>query len=160
MALAEAYPQLSFTVQDLAEVIPPRANKGGICARLQFQAQNFFNPQPVSGADVYLLRMILHNWGADDAVRILSGIIPAMSEQSRIIVMDTVLPAPGSVPASRERILRLRDMAMMQVFNSHERTLEDWKLLFEKADKRLKLRGVNQPVGSVMSLMELTLDKE
>lgn len=157
MALSEAYPQLSVTVQDLAVVIPPSANNGSVCSRLQYQAHDFFDPQPVSGADVYLLRMILHNWGADDAARILSNIIPAMREQSRIIIMDTVLPAPASVPASRERILRLRDMTMMQVFNSHERALDDWQLLFEKTDKRLKLLRVNQPVGSLMSLMELVL---
>lgn len=116
-----------------------------------------FESQPISGADAYLLRMILHDWSDDDAVRILSNITSAMGERSRVLVMDTLLPDPGSVPASRERLLRLRDMTMMQVFNSRERGLSDWLRLFATADKRLKLLSVNQPFGSVMSLMELGL---
>lgn len=125
---------------------------------LQFHAHDFFQPQPASGAGVYLLRMILHDWPDEDAARILANLVPAMSNRSRILVMDIILPAPGSVPVSRERILRLRDMTMMQVFNSHERELDDWKAVFQKADGRLRLLNVHQPVGSTMSLMELGLD--
>ena len=109
---------------------------------------------------MYLLRLILHDWSDVDAARMLANIVPAMGKGSRIVVMDIVMPAPGSVPCSRERLLRLRDMTMMQVFNSHEREMEDWKSVFERADERLRLRGVYQPFGSVMSLMELGLAEE
>ena len=49
-----------------------------------------------------------------------------MDAKSRIIIMDTVLPKPGSVPVSVERIARARDMTMLQAFNSKERDLDDW----------------------------------
>jgi 6-hydroxytryprostatin B O-methyltransferase len=133
-------------------------NDNAFSSRLQFHAHDFFQPQPVSGAGVYLLRMILHDWPGEDAARILANLVPAMSNRSRILVMDIILPAPGSIPVSRERILRSRDMTMMQVFNSHERGLDDWKGVFQKADGRLRLLNAHQPVGSAMSLMELGLD--
>ncbi|RMJ29050.1 o-methyltransferase [Aspergillus sp. HF37] len=158
IALAEAYSALSFVIQDLPEVMDRASHDNALSSSLQFHAHDFFQPQPVSGASVYLLRMILHDWPDEDAARILANLVPAMSNRSRVLVMDIILPAPGSVPVSRERILRLRDMTMMQVFNSHERGLDDWKAVFQKADGRLRLLNVHQPVGSAMSLMELGLD--
>lgn len=100
--------------------------------------------------------MILHDWPTTDCVKILKTIIPAMGPHSKIIIMDTILPEPGSVPLARERILRSRDMVMMQVFNSAERELSEWKEMFEETGK-LRLESWELPVGSVMGLMVLGL---
>jgi sterigmatocystin 8-O-methyltransferase len=61
---AQKLPQIKFIVQDLEEVIAegreevcPDALKG----RVQYQANNFFEGQPVKGADVYYMRHILHD---------------------------------------------------------------------------------------------------
>lgn len=72
--------------------------------------------------------------------------------------MDTVLPAPGEVPMYKESLLRVRDLTMMQVFNSSERSMEDWTELFENVDRRLKVKNLVQPQGSNMSVMELGLE--
>lgn len=180
MALAKAHADLNFIVQDLPEVISgaelqqQQQQLGNAAAasslgdqeedvppltqRIKFQAYNFFEKQPTSGADVYLLRMILHDWSFDEAVRILSNIIPALKKDSMIIIMDTVLPDPGSIPAAQERLLRVRDLTMMQVFNSQERAIEDWLAIFDRVDSRLKMRNLTRPFGSVMALMELVLE--
>jgi 6-hydroxytryprostatin B O-methyltransferase len=129
-----------------------------ISSRIFFQGHNFFEKQPFKGAQVYLLRMILHDWPANEATTILKNIVPALNKGSRILIMDSVLPKPGSLPSTQERLLRARDMTMMQAFNSLERDLEDWKELLRAADERLKMVNVVQPLGSVMSVMELTLD--
>ena len=127
--------------------------------RITFQAHDFTHEQPVRGADVYLLRMILHDWPDAEAVEILRKTIAAMdNESSRLLIMDTVLPMPGSVPVSIERILRVRDLFMAQTFNSKERDLGDWKTLFATADPRLRLVGVIQPFGSAMSVLEMVVD--
>lgn len=166
IALAKMYPDLNFIVQDLPEVvadgdqITAALNDSSVSRRIKFQPHNFFEPQPVIGANIYLLRMILHDWAFDDAVEILTCLIPALKRGSRIVIMDTVLPVPGSIPAARERLLRVRDMTMMQVFNSQERSIEDWEAISGTADSRLKIRSVNQPFGSVMSLIELQLMDE
>lgn len=124
--------------------------------RIQFQAHSFFEEQPIIAAKVYLLRMILHDWSFDDAVKILSRLVEAMDSNSRIIVMDTVLPDPGSIPVTQERLLRVRDLTMAQVFNSHERDMEAWNSVFTAVEGgKLKVKSTVQPVGSVMSLLEL-----
>ncbi|GAB7350134.1 hypothetical protein MBLNU459_g0806t2 [Dothideomycetes sp. NU459] len=164
IALAQAYDQLVFIVQDL----PTNAENGrknvetlpcNISSRITFQAHDFNDSQPVQQADIYLLRMILHDWPDEDAIKILQNIVAVMQQgQSRLLIMDTVLPAPGSVPLSVERIARARDLTMMQAFNSKERDLEDWKGLLKMSDQRLRIVAVVQPVGSAMSVLEVVLD--
>lgn len=125
-------------------------------SRLTFQTHDFTQAQPVSGADVYLLRMILHDWSDDEAAKILKNTIAAFDKaKSRLIIMDTVLPEPGSVPVSVERIVRARDLTMMQAFNSKERDLDGWKDLLAAADHDLHLVNMVQPTGSAMSVLEV-----
>jgi 6-hydroxytryprostatin B O-methyltransferase len=129
-----------------------------IASRITFQGHDFMNPQPVQGANVYLLRMILHDWADADATSILKNIVAAMdSTKSRILIMDTVLPKPGSVPVSVERIMRARDLTMMQAFNIHERDELDGRGLITAADPKLQLLNVVQPFGSAMAVLELAL---
>lgn len=42
---------------------------------------------------VYLLRHILHDWPTPDCYRILRNLIPSMSQESRIIVAEQVMPS-------------------------------------------------------------------
>lgn len=130
-----------------------------IASRLTFQSHDFTKPQPIQAANVYLLRMILHDWPDDEAAAILRNIVAAMDKaKSRLLIMDTVLPKPGSVPVSVERIVRVRDLTMMQAFNSKERDLDGWMDLLVAADPNLQLVGVKQPYGSAMSVLEVALD--
>jgi hypothetical protein len=46
---------------------------------------------------------------------------------------------------------------MMSLLNSSERDLDSWVSLFHKADARLRLLKVVQPLGSALSIMELEL---
>ncbi|KAF7546524.1 hypothetical protein G7Z17_g8369 [Cylindrodendrum hubeiense] len=167
IALARSFPDLNFIVQDL----PDNANAGrqaaettlpnNILSRITFQGHDFTQPQPVAGADVYLLRMILHDWPDHVAITILKNLVPVLEKgTAKLLIMDTVLPAPGQVPNSVERIVRVRDLTMMQVFNSHERDLEQWRALLAAADEGLRLRQVTKPFGSAMSLLEVELDRD
>jgi 6-hydroxytryprostatin B O-methyltransferase len=171
IALAKVYPDLKFVVQDL----PENASAGqknalatlssDILSRLTFQGHDFTKPQPVKDGNIYLLRMILHDWPDHVSITILRQLVPALTEQRangtrpKLLVMDTVLPAPGQVPVSVERNVRVRDMTMMQVFNSHERDLEQWTALLAAADARLKIRQVIEPFGSAMSLLEVEVEE-
>ncbi|RPA88298.1 putative O-methyltransferase [Ascobolus immersus RN42] len=164
-ALAKAHKHLKFVVQDLGEVVDnvdqtladcPEHVKG----RITYRTHNFFEEQPIKGADVYLLRMIIHDWPEEQAILILKNLVPAMKNRSRMIIADTVLPRPGRIPLSKERLLRVRDLTMLQVFNSLERSEEDWKELLAKVDTRLKLRAVREPFGSVMGILEVVFEEE
>ncbi|KAH7257939.1 putative O-methyltransferase [Fusarium tricinctum] len=166
IALAQEFPQLSFIVQDLPSVVSGAEQQlasfadGDLPGRIKFQGHSFFESQPVVGADVYLLRMILHDWAFEDSVKILRNLRPALTSRSRILIMDTVLPNPGSIPASKERLLRVRDLTMMQVFNSLERGIEDWRVIFAEVDPGLVVESVSTPPGSNLSLIELSLGNE
>lgn len=126
-----------------------------IASRISFQEHDFFKSQPVDKADVYLLRMILHDWADADAIIILRRLVSAMDSHSRLIIMDSVLPRSGSIPSAEERMLRVRDMTMLEAFNSLERDEEDWRRLLATADQSLTLRGIREPRGSTLSLLEV-----
>ncbi|KAM0187016.1 hypothetical protein ACHAPA_011850 [Fusarium lateritium] len=163
VALAQEFPHLSFIVQDLPSVVSGAEQQlasfgdGDLPGRIKFQPHSFFEAQPYVGADVYLLRMILHDWAFEDSVKILRNLIPALTSGSKILIMDTVMPSPGSIPASKERLLRVRDLTMMQVFNSLERGIEDWRQIFAAVDTALVVESVSHPPGSNLSLIELSL---
>lgn len=166
ISLAKELPNLTFIVQDLPANVESGRKAAAesslpadIVSRITFQAHDFTQPQPVRGADAYLLRMILHDWPDDEATKILKNIVAAMEKpKSRLLIMDTVLPKPGAEPVSVERIARARDLTMMQAFNSKERDLDDWKELIAAADPNLRLVRVVQPFGSAMSILEVVID--
>ncbi|KAJ5703181.1 hypothetical protein N7488_010729 [Penicillium malachiteum] len=165
IALAQNFPDLTFIVEDLPEVadagpsyLESRDEPRELASRISYKACSFFDPQPVNDGDVYLLRMILHDWGFDDSVKIMSRLFETLKPGARILIMDSVLPDPGSIPSSKELPLRMRDLTMLQVFNSQERDVEDWKKIFTRVDSRLTVKQIIQPAGSVMSIIELALE--
>lgn len=164
VVLAKVSPDLDFIIQDLPhvveagiEAIRERAEPG-IASRIQFQEYNFFERQPVEGAEVYLFRQIFHNWDFTNSAKILKKTVDSMGKNSHVLIMDFVIPDPGSVPSVNERVLRSRDVGMMQLFNSLERDLEGWKALLEAVDSRLRINAVNTPVGSFMSVIDVVLE--
>ncbi|KAL8921411.1 MAG: hypothetical protein Q9208_005737 [Pyrenodesmia sp. 3 TL-2023] len=173
IALANEFPRLKFIIQDLPEMIGNSpghlaALPASVRSRISCQAHNFFEEQPVKTAEVFLMRIIFHDWPDKEATSILKNLLPALKTPgSRLVIMDTVLPAAGSVAASEEALLRVRDLTtfsfpvvVLQAFNSKERELNDWERLFsfasaDAADGKLVLKSVNKPLGSVMSLLEV-----
>lgn len=104
--------------------------------------------------------MILHDWPFSDALKILKNHLEALkvNTRSRLVIMDTVLPLPGSISIVEEALLRVRDLTMIQAFNSKERELGEFENLFAKAcdqDGSLVLKQITKPPGSVMSVMEV-----
>lgn len=136
--------------------------------RIKTFPHNFFQPQPIRNANVYLMRMVLHNHTDAESVEILSHLVPALksSPSARLLIMDTVLPDPGSVGAVDEALMQYRDLTMTQVFNTKERELGEFEGLFEKASSagngngnegegRLVLKKMGRAVGSALSMMEV-----
>lgn len=157
IALAEAFPNFKFIVQDLPDTIEssgpvPETLPSSVAGRLRYQNHDFFTPH----VDVFLLRMIIHDWPTAEATQIIRNVVDSIKPGGKLIIMDTVLPPPGSVPAVTEAALRVRDLSMMQVHNSKERELDEWvALLKEGGDGRLRLQNVVQPFGSLMSVWEV-----
>ena len=108
MAIARTFPSLHCIVQDRREVIEVAYQKSDheTAIRVVFMEHDFFAKQPIMGADVYLLRWILHDWSVKYALQILRGLVPALKKGSRIVVCEHVLPEPGSVTLYQERAMR------------------------------------------------------
>jgi hypothetical protein len=47
---------------------------------------DFFTPQPVKDADIYLYRWIFHNWDDEKSISILRNLIPALKKGAMIQV--------------------------------------------------------------------------
>lgn len=75
--------------------------------------------------------------------------------------MDAVLPPPGSISVVEEALVRVRDLTMMQAFNSRERELGEFEELFEQAGDeggRLVVKNLVKPLGSMLSVMEVAYE--
>ena len=53
---------------------------------------DFFTPQPVQNAAVFLLRMITHDWPDESVTRILLQLRHAATPQTKLVVLDYILP--------------------------------------------------------------------
>ncbi|KAF2867548.1 sterigmatocystin 8-O-methyltransferase [Massariosphaeria phaeospora] len=172
-ALAAEFPELNFVVQDLpatvekARSLSPTLFSPSVLERISYQEHDFFQPQPQPSGrkpDVFLLRMILHDWKDDDAAKILKNLASAMGpkvrnkHEPRMIIMDIVMPdAAGSISRVQEMQLRVRDLTMLQAHNARERELRDWYALIDSADCGLVLRNHVRPFNSILSIMEVAI---
>ena len=94
---------MKCVIQDLPIVI--EAGRKGLTEcqdQITFMEHDFFAEQPIKAANVYLLRQILHDWSDKYATKILKAIVPAMNEDSTIIIMENFLPEPGLVSKHKE----------------------------------------------------------
>lgn len=55
-------------------------------------AHDFFTPQPVRNASVFLLRVVLHDWPDAFAQKILLRLREAATPSSRLLIADFILP--------------------------------------------------------------------
>ncbi|KAK7192329.1 hypothetical protein DPSP01_004918 [Paraphaeosphaeria sporulosa] len=156
-ALARKYPDLRLIVQELPGVVDNAKPVEGL--NVNFIAHDFFQPQPVKGADVYFFRWILHNWPDQYCIQILRALIPALKTGAKILVMDFVMPPPGSLPNDLDRKLRAFDLTMLEIGNAKERDLNEWKALFAEADARFVFKGVKQPPGSRLTIIETSWEE-
>ena len=111
IALAQGHPQLHVTVEDLPPVVlgAEQHVPQEVASRIKFIGYDFSVEdavQPVKGADVYLMRWVLHNWSDKYAIGILRSIIPALNVGAKILIMEIIVPEPGTVPQWKEKNLR------------------------------------------------------
>ncbi|KAI3324566.1 sterigmatocystin 8-O-methyltransferase [Xylariaceae sp. AK1471] len=154
--LAKHFGNLEIVVQDIETVVDGADGKlpEELRGRLHFEAHDFFQPQIVK-ADVYFLRLVLHNWSDKYAVRILRALIPALKHGSRVVIMDACMKERGVLPLWKEKIVRTVDMMMGVLLNARERTYGEWKALLAEADHGFILKEVIEPQESALALIDV-----
>ena len=135
LALARAHPRVDVIVFDLPQTQAEATTfltDHAIGNRCRFEAGNFFKTIP-RGADIYLLKWVLHDWGDDRCQRILDNCRAALPPEGRIVIIERLLPdrpEPGE-----DAVLRF-DMAMLAlggVGTAQERTLDQYDGLLHAA---------------------------
>ena len=163
-AIASIAPNPKFIVQDLVSVINNAQSiplPAELKDRIEYQIYDFYTPEPVKGAEIYLFRHVLHDHSDKYARKIISNIISAMKPgHSKLIIIDQIMPPVGSISACDERMLRFLDIQMLILLNAKERELGEWaQLAAEASNGKLKITNVNVPPGSALAIMELSLEE-
>ncbi|MBF2014477.1 MAG: methyltransferase [Rivularia sp. T60_A2020_040] len=142
------YPDMKGVLFDLPAVIA--GAKSSISdefkQRCQFVEGDFFQSVPVGG-DAYILKHIIHDWGDEQAGAILKSCHQAMSKESKLLIVEQVIP-PGNQPFFG-KVFDLHMLIMCP--GGCERTEDEYRILLEKAGFKL-LRIV--PTQSLMSVIE------
>ncbi|KAG9235075.1 putative O-methyltransferase [Amylocarpus encephaloides] len=160
--IARYLPEIKCIVQDTPAVVqsskvPEDLQKG---ERLRFMEHDFFKEQPVKGADIYLLCLVLHDWSDKYATKILSNLIPSLKKGACIVVFDLCLPPPGDLSPYQSRRMRATDIFMKGITNAKERDAVEWGQLFKSANPMFKLSEVKTPKGSALSTICATWEGE
>ncbi|KAB8270004.1 S-adenosyl-L-methionine-dependent methyltransferase [Aspergillus minisclerotigenes] len=133
VSFLKRFPNLPGRVvlQDLPE--PIEDAKSVVPTNVERMAHNFFEPQPVIGAKYYYLRMILHDHTDENSIKILSNLVPALGEDSLILLDEMVLPSQRVDEASTQH-----DLTMMTFHSSMERSEEQWAKLVGAVGLKIK----------------------
>lgn len=146
-ALRKQYPGLPgrFILQDLPDTIKNNASppEGVEC-----MPYDFFTPQPVKGARLYLFRSVCHDWDDEKSKKLLSNTVAAMDPAySRLLIDEWVLPDEG-VPLKSASM----DCNMMLLFDACERTRMQWEKLLD--DVGLEIVDIFSTPGAAESVIE------
>jgi len=102
----------------------------GVADRCELLSGDFFTSVPT--ADAYVLSNIVHNWGDEDALRILQNLRAVIPDDGRVLLLDILLPADDRPHLGKEL-----DMRMLALYDGAlERTREDYLALLSRAGLR------------------------
>lgn len=129
-AILNRWPSIQGVLVDRPQVLDraqAHLRRAGVAGRCRFEGRDFFDPLP-TGGNVYLVKHVLHNWGDEDAIRILRRCREAVAPGGRLLVVEGVLfPAPG------RNMSRLMDLEMMVLFGiGKSRTKQAFKSLMKR----------------------------
>ena len=147
-AILSSYPQLKGMLVDRPDAIEaakPRfeASKSG--SRCKLIAVDLQNEVP-SGADVYILKHVLHGYRDDAAIEILGNCRKAAESDGRLLIIEFVLPDVIPQPDSQLQARLLSDLNMLAVTGGKERSAAEWSRL---------LRGAGFTLERIVPVAEL-----
>ncbi|KAI9708755.1 MAG: hypothetical protein M1820_003710 [Bogoriella megaspora] len=91
---------------------------------------DFFTPQPVRGAHVYLFRRILHDFYEPVCIELVKNVASAMNENSRLLIGDFVVPEKTNV--GDDMMIYWMDFCMMMI-TGKEKTKKQFEEILDAA---------------------------
>lgn len=135
------------------EAAKPRFEKEGVSSRCQLLVADLTRAVP-PGADVYMLKHVLHGYRDPEAIGILKNCRAVLPENGALLVIEFVLPSLVSHADPHLETRLMSDLNMLAVTGGRERSEHEWKILFEAAG--LRLAGL-YPVGNDTGILEARL---
>ncbi|MBM3945590.1 MAG: hydroxyneurosporene methyltransferase [SAR202 cluster bacterium] len=124
---------LKGTVFDLPSVVENKsllwAERLGVGSRCTYTGGDMFATIPK--ADVYFMKMILHDWNDEECIQILRNIAGAAPAGGRLFVVEHIVPGPDT-----PHFAKLFDIHMMCWGTGRERTAGEYVALMEKGGWR------------------------
>ncbi|KAJ9634423.1 hypothetical protein H2204_006248 [Knufia peltigerae] len=153
MQLHCTHPNIKVIVQDKAPVVEQAASvwkerypKAASQGTAKLMTHDFFQKNPVSGAEIYWLRHILHDWDGVDAVPILSSIRDSMTSNSVVLIAEILMTttlASDKIRAAPQPLLanygcamntaHAMDLNMMAMTEGKERSPEEYERIVQAA---------------------------
>ena len=124
----------------------------GVADRCDLVDCDFFVSVP-GGADVYLLKDILHDWDEERAARILSVCRRAMNRGARLMIVERLAPSRLTTDPIHLNAV-IADLHMMVLLGGRERTVEELETLFERTGFVLDSTHPGDPFQVVVGLAE------
>jgi hypothetical protein len=146
-------PQMTGIVFDQESVIEGAKEhpKGDASAgRCSLVAGDFFESVP-AGADAYVMCGVIHDWDDDHSITILKNCHRAMSDNGKLLVVESVVPTGNETCFSK-----FLDLNMMIMSGGRERTREQFHDLFAAAGFELTTIA---PTVAPLSVLECTRKK-
>jgi len=136
-AVLGAHPQLRGVLFDLSHsMVGARARlaEGGVADRCEVVTGSFFDSVP-RGADIYLLKSVLHDWDDDRCAVILGNCRRVMGPRARLLVIERILSVRIAVSPHDQGIAR-SDLNMLIGTGGCERTQEQFREMLRLAGLR------------------------
>jgi SAM-dependent methyltransferase len=122
----------------------------GLKDRTEVVVGSFLENVP-RGADVYVIKHVLHNWPDDEAIGILARCRDALAPGGRVLVVEGLMLPPAYRDATR-----LLDLEMMTLLGpARERTKPEFRKLLREAG--LKLESSHDLAGTTRLLVTAKL---
>jgi hypothetical protein len=134
-----AHPRLRGVLFDLPHAIEPAAAqiaRLGLSSRCELVSGSFFDRLP-AGADIYLLKSVLHDWDDAHCVRILQRCRQAMAGHrgARLFVIERLAPERFAA-TPRDRAIARSDLNMLVSLSGRERSEREYHALLADAALR------------------------
>ena len=121
---------------------------GAMATRCECVEGDFFDAVP-AGADVYILKSIIHDWEDQDALKILQNCRRAIPSNGRLLLIEGLMTSPHNTPTSPS--VAFTDLVMMALTTGWQRTETEFNALLQAAGFSL-LRVI--PTAGSSSIIE------
>lgn len=138
IGVLQAHPAMRGTLFDLAQGLagaPEKLAAAGVATRVVLNEGSFFEAVP-SGADLYMLKSIIHDWDDERSLAILHTCRRAMNAEAKLVLVERDLPERIEHPDQALPAL-MSDLNMMVVLGGKERTASEYRELLAKAGLRM-----------------------